>query len=92
MASSPPFKLRGLDHVVLLVSDMALAKRFYRDVVGCTLDRDLPEYGMAQLRAGASLIDLVDTSGAEGSWARPAINRVRDGPIPASLKACLAMR
>ena len=72
MASSPPFKLRGLDHVVLLVSDMALAKRFYRDVVGCTLDRDLPEYGMAQLRAGASLIDLVDTSGAEGSWARPA--------------------
>ena len=78
MASSPPFTLRGLDHVVLLVSDMEQAKRFYCSVVGCRLDRDLPEYGMAQLRAGASLIDLVDISGDEGAWARPVVEGGRN--------------
>jgi glyoxylase I family protein len=70
MASRPPFRLRGLDHVVLLVGDMERAKRFYCEVVGCELDRELPQYGMTQLRAGQSLIDLVDTSGEQGKWAR----------------------
>ena len=84
---------------MLLVSDMELAKRFYCDVVGCSLDRDLPEYGMAQLRAGASLIDLVDIAGNEGAWARPAIEGGRNvdhvclaatGFEPGSLRAHLA--
>ncbi len=66
-----PFTLEGLDHVVLLVSDMGRAESFYCGVIGCTVDRRLPEYGMLQLRAGAALIDLVDTSGEEGAWARP---------------------
>jgi glyoxylase I family protein len=78
MSSSPPFRLEGLDHVVLLVGDMGAAKRFYCDVVGCTVDRELPEYGMLQLRAGASLIDLVDTSGGEGAWARPPVEGGRN--------------
>ena len=78
MAGSPPFRLRGLDHVVLLVGDMELAKRFYCDVVGCRLDRDLPQYGMAQLRAGDSLIDLVDVSTDEGAWGRPPIEGGRN--------------
>ena len=78
MSSSPPFRLRGLDHVVLLVGDMSQAKRFYCDVVGCSLDRDLPQYGMAQLRAGDSLIDLVDVSTAEGAWGRPAVEGGRN--------------
>ena len=78
MSSSPPFRLRGLDHVVLLVGDMALAKHFYCDVVGCSLDRDLPQYGMAQLRAGESLIDLVDTSADEGAWGRPPVEGGRN--------------
>ena len=70
---SLPFALEGLDHVVLLVGDMEQARRFYRDVVGCSLDRDLPQYGMAQMRAGKSLIDLVDIGGEAGSWARPPV-------------------
>ena len=78
MASSPPFRLRGLDHVVLLVGDMEPAKRFYCEVVGCELDRDLPQYGMTQLRAGQSLIDLVDISGEEGKWATPPVNGGRN--------------
>ncbi len=69
--SSPPFALLGLDHVVLLVDDMEAARAFYTDVIGCTVDRALPEYGMLQLRAGAALIDLVAFTTPEGVWAKP---------------------
>ncbi|HMG46209.1 MAG TPA: VOC family protein [Allosphingosinicella sp.] len=67
----PPYALEGIDHVVLLVDDMAEARHFYCAVIGCAVDRALPEYGMLQLRAGAALIDLVDISSEEGAWARP---------------------
>ena len=78
MAGPPPFALKGLDHVVLLVGDMDAARRFYCDVVGCTVDRELPEYGMLQLRAGASLIDLVDIGSEEGAWGRPPVEGGRN--------------
>lgn len=71
MGAAPPFRVQGLDHVVLLVDDMAAAQGFYCGVVGCTIEREIPKYGMVQLRAGVALIDLVDISGEEGSWARP---------------------
>ena len=73
MAAPPPFALEGLDHVVLLVSDMERARDFYCSVLGCAVDHALPQYGMLQLRAGASLIDLVDSSTAEGAWAKPPV-------------------
>ena len=69
--SPPPFALEGIDHVVLLVADMARAEAFYRDVIGCAVEQALPQYGMLQLRAGAALIDLIDTSTEEGAWGRP---------------------
>ena len=72
-ASAPPFALEGLDHVVLLVDDMAAARGFYLSVIGCTIEGALPQYGMLQLRAGAALIDLVDISGPEGEWGRPPV-------------------
>ena len=78
MSSPPPFALEGLDHVVLLVRDMDQARRFYCDVVGCTVDRELPHYGMTQLRAGASLIDLVDVRSDEGAWGRPPVEGGRN--------------
>jgi glyoxylase I family protein len=78
MASPPPFRLDGLDHVVVLVSEMALARHFYCDVVGCTVDRELPQYGLLQLRAGSSLIDLVDIGSEEGAWARPPVEGGRN--------------
>jgi glyoxylase I family protein len=74
----PPFALEGLDHVVLLVGDMARATAFYCDVLGCTVDRALAEHGMVQLRAGASLIDLVDIGKAEGAWAKPPVEGGRN--------------
>jgi glyoxylase I family protein len=78
MSSSPPFRLEGLDHVVLLVSNMAEARSFYCDVVGCSVDREQPQYGLMQLRAGRSLIDLVDIGSAEGAWARPSVEGGRN--------------
>lgn len=71
--SAPPFILQGLDHVVLLVDDMAAAQDFYCGVVGCTVEKEMPQYGMAQLRAGAALIDLVDIGSEAGAWARPEV-------------------
>ena len=73
MTTSPPFALEGLDHVVLLVDGMERSAHFYRTVLGCTVERDLAQYGMLQLRAGAALIDLVDIAAAEGAWARPPV-------------------
>ena len=78
MACSRPFRLEGLDHVVLLVRDMDEARRFYCDVVGCSVDRELPQYGMLQLRAGRSLIDLVDIGSNEGVWAMPPVEGGRN--------------
>lgn len=55
----PPFRLSRLDHIVLRVHDMAAMQAFYCDVLGCTEERRQDEIGLVQLRAGASLIDLV---------------------------------
>ena len=74
----PPFKLEGLDHVVLLVRDMDEARHFYEQVLGCTVDRALPEHGMLQMRAGTSLIDLVDIGSEQGKWGRPEVEGGRN--------------
>ncbi len=56
----------GLDHVVLRVRDLERMTRFYCDVLGCKVERALAGLGMVQLRAGHSLIDLVEAAGALG--------------------------
>jgi catechol 2,3-dioxygenase-like lactoylglutathione lyase family enzyme len=53
------FRILGLDHVVVRVRDLDAALRFYRGVLGCTEERRIDALGLVQLRAGASLIDLV---------------------------------
>ena len=62
----PPFQTKGLDHVVLRVADLPRALRFYRDVIGCTVEREQGSIGLTQLRIGASLIDLVTLEGRLG--------------------------
>lgn len=71
--SKPPFALEGIDHILLLVNGMAPAVRFYTKVLGCQVEDKLPQYGMLQLRAGSALIDLVDVSVPQGSWAVPPV-------------------
>ena len=64
--SARPFQLMQLDHVVLRVRDTAAMVAFYCDVLGCTVERRQDPIGLVQLRAGASLIDLVDVDGKIG--------------------------
>jgi len=61
-----PFTIRGLDHVVLRVRDVARVERFYCEVIGCSLERRQEKIGLTQLRAGSTLIDLVDVEGEIG--------------------------
>lgn len=61
--TKPPFTFRQIDHVVIKTHDMANALTFYRDILGAVLERELPEIGLKQLRAGTSLIDLVPQTG-----------------------------
>jgi glutathione S-transferase/catechol 2,3-dioxygenase-like lactoylglutathione lyase family enzyme len=59
-------QVRGLDHVVLRVADLERALAFYRDVLGCAVEKRQDELGLVQLRAGRSLIDLVPVDGPIG--------------------------
>jgi glyoxylase I family protein len=63
---SAMLSIRQLDHVVLRVSDLGAMKRFYCEVLGCTVEREREELGLYQLRAGAALIDLVPVDGPLG--------------------------
>ena len=58
--------IRGLDHVVLRVADLARMERFYVEVLGCREERRADDIGLTQLRAGACLIDLVEVDGKLG--------------------------
>ena len=60
------FDILQIDHVVFRVADAERAIRFYREVLGCTLERTVEAFGLVQLRAGAALIDLVTIDGAIG--------------------------
>jgi glyoxylase I family protein len=61
-----PFRIGALDHLVLRVTDMDRMIAFYRDVLGCPVEKRQDELGLVQLRAGTSLIDLVDIAGKLG--------------------------
>src|SRR4051795_4664165 len=60
-----PLRVKGLDHIVLRVSDMDRAISFYEQVLGLQVERRLPEIGLVQLRAGSAMIDLVPQKGGE---------------------------
>ena len=59
-------RIRGLDHVVLRVADLATSISFFCDVLGCNEERRLDALGLVQLRAGTCLIDLVDVASPLG--------------------------
>lgn len=64
MESNPPspptpIDCKALDHVVLRVQDLEKAISFYETVLGLAVERRIEELGLVQLRAGASLLDLV---------------------------------
>lgn len=57
------FQILDIDHVVIRAADLEAMTRFYRDVLGCTLEKEQRDLGLIQLRAGRSLIDLLQVGG-----------------------------
>jgi len=60
------FGIVGIDHIVLRSREPASLIAFYRDVLGCSLERQVDALGLVQLRAGSALIDIVDAAGEIG--------------------------
>ncbi len=63
---APPFRPSGIDHVVIRTANPDRMRAFYGDVLGCPVERREAGLGLVQLRAGRSLIDLVDSAGELG--------------------------
>jgi glyoxylase I family protein len=70
-----PFAVREIDHIVLRVRDLARSLAFYCEILGCTVEREQPDFGLTQLRAGRSLIDLVTLDGPLGAGEPPGEGR-----------------
>ncbi|MCB1675806.1 MAG: VOC family protein [Halioglobus sp.] len=66
MTNANPINITRIDHVVIRATDLEAMVAFYRDVLGCKLERGPGDFRLAQLRAGLSLIDLVDARGPLG--------------------------
>jgi len=58
-----PFEISVIDHVVLRIRDLGKSLEFYIGVLGCREEKRQDSIGLVQLRAGASLIDLVTLDG-----------------------------
>ena len=58
-----PYEILGIDHVVIRAGNIEIMRDFYTRVVGCTVERVIKDLGLYQLRAGRTLIDLVDVDG-----------------------------
>ena len=56
----------GIDHVVIRVNDLRRMTDFYERVLGCPVEHRQDALGLIHLRAGSSLIDLVDVAGPLG--------------------------
>ena len=58
--------IRELDHIVLRADNPREMVQFYCDVLGCVLEKTQEKFGLYQLRAGQSIIDIVDVYGELG--------------------------
>ena len=66
MDNETPIGIKQIDHVVTRTRNLAQMIAFYSEVLGCVLEKGPGDNGLAQLRAGSSLIDLVDADGTLG--------------------------
>lgn len=53
------FHVERIDHVVLRVADLEAMVRFYEQALGFKVERRIPDAELVQMRAGASMLDLV---------------------------------
>lgn len=65
------FHVERIDHVVLRVRDLQAMVRFYEQALGFKVERTLDRINLVQMRAGASMLDLVlgdrPATGANGN-------------------------
>jgi glyoxylase I family protein len=61
-----PLTLARIDHIVLRVIQLEPMIQFYCKVLGCRIERRRDDLGLVQLRAGASMLDLVPVDGELG--------------------------
>jgi|GEM_PF-356734 len=60
-------EVAGIDHLVLRTNQVDRMLDFYTRVLGCRIERQSSaETGLTQLRAGFSLVDIVDVDGRLG--------------------------
>lgn len=85
MDTANPINIHVIDHVVIRARDLQTMIAFYRDVLGCRLERGPGDLGLAQLRAGLSLIDIVDARSELGRQS----GDVPDGCAPNMDHVCL---
>ena len=57
-----PLNISHIDHVVIRANNMERMIRFYHEVLGCPVEKRQDDIGLVQLRAGGSLIDLLDVN------------------------------
>ena len=65
-------KPAALDHIVLRTDRYRELIDFYCQVLGCTVERVVPDFALTQLRAGSALVDIVDVDGELGRLGGPA--------------------
>ena len=58
MKKNHPIECRGIDHVVLRVTNIERSLKFYTEILGLALERVIEDLGIYQLRCGENLIDL----------------------------------
>ena len=58
-------RILGIDYAVLRAADMDRARHFYCEILGCAEERRVERIGLVQLRAGRSMIDLIEAARAE---------------------------
>ena len=66
-----PYRLGGVDHVVIRAKDIDAMLGFYRDLLGCRVAKHNEPLGLWHLDAGGSMIDLVDMNGKLGAAGGP---------------------
>lgn len=60
------FHVERIDHVVLRVLDLAAMVKFYEQALGFREERRIERLGLVQMRAGASMLDLIHAERGEG--------------------------
>ena len=71
MSTDRPLRIAGIDHVVLRCVRLDDTRAFYVDALGCVPEREIPDIGLHQLRAGRALLDLVPVGSRLGGAEPP---------------------